>query len=57
MNSMTFEQWKAAVNEAVENRYGMSADDLPDCPYYEWYEDGMKPATAASKARRNAMAG
>jgi len=51
---MTFEQWFRKVNIAVEKLCGMSVEDLPDCPYMDWFEDGMTPTSAARKAIRNA---
>jgi hypothetical protein len=48
----TFEQWMAKVNRAVEHLSSMSTDDMADCPYRDWYDDGMTPETAARKAIR-----
>lgn len=42
------------VNAIIEQGIGLSADDLPDCCYTQWYEDGMRPATAARRAIKNA---
>lgn len=50
----TFEQWKQEVNRAVENLCGMSADDLPDVCYRDWYDDDVQPGIAARRAIRNA---
>jgi Family of unknown function (DUF5419) len=50
----TFEQWKLAVNQAIERKVGMSSDDLPDWGYADAYEDGLSPASAASSAIRSA---
>jgi hypothetical protein len=50
----TFEQWMTAVDAAVERLCGLSASDLPDVCYRDWYEDGISPATAARRAVRNA---
>ncbi len=49
----TFEKWKQAVNAASELG-GLTTNDLPDCPYYDWYDSGMTPAEAASEAIKNA---
>ncbi len=43
----TFAQWKAEVNAHVMTRAGLCADDLPDMPYYDWFEDGISPQEAA----------
>jgi hypothetical protein len=50
----TFEEWMAKVNSAVEHDSSMSASDLPDVPYREWYDDDMTPRAAARKAIKNA---
>lgn len=42
-----FAQWKARVNVCVIARAGVFADDLPDVPYYDWFEDGISPQAAA----------
>jgi hypothetical protein len=51
--SQTFEQWFAAVDQNVEAIIGLSVNDLEDCCFMDWYEDGVKPASAARKALRN----
>ena len=38
----------------LSDRTGMSSDDLPDSPYRDWYDDGVKPSGAASRAIKNA---
>lgn len=45
-----FEDWMAEVDAVVSNRCGLSADDLPDCCYRDWFEDGVSPRAAASMA-------
>lgn len=45
-----FERWKRSVDRAVESRIGLSADDLPDCPYRDWFEDDVPPDAAACRA-------
>ncbi len=42
----TFVQWKARVNVCVIARAGVCTDDLPDVPYYDWFEDGISPQEA-----------
>jgi hypothetical protein len=49
-----FDEWKRKVNAAVEKKAGLSADDLPDVNYSDWYEQGMSPSAAASKAIKSA---
>jgi hypothetical protein len=53
--TMTFEQWKAKVEEVLRFCYGVSADDLPDVDYYSMWEDDVSPRNAARRAIRNAM--
>lgn len=52
--AMTFEEWKVSVNFWVRREVGLDVDDLPDCPYRDWYESGVRPRTAASRAIKNA---
>jgi hypothetical protein len=47
-----FEQWMQKVNDGVGQMVGLSADDLPDRPYRDWFDDGMQPIVAARKAVR-----
>jgi len=42
-----FAQWKVQVNAHVLARAGLFADDLPDVPYSDWFEDGISPEEAA----------
>jgi len=51
---MSYELWKAKVNRYIENAIGLSSDDLPDMPYYDWYERGLNYNHAARKAIKNA---
>jgi len=50
---MTFEQWKNEVDKNISAICGMVSDDLPDCCYLDWYQDGVKPASAAKRAIKN----
>ena len=49
----TFDQWMAAVNAALKSE-GLDVRDLPDCPYHDWYDDGVNPKAAARRAIKNA---
>lgn len=53
-HSLTWEQWKGAVNAAVVRSTGMSADDLPDWNYRDAFDKGMQPSRAAAAVVRNA---
>ena len=44
-----FETWFKKVNLFLLNA-GVTADDLPDCPYRDWFEDGVRPSAAANRA-------
>lgn len=48
-----FEEWMEKVNKVLD-RYGITTDDLPDCPYRDWFDDGVLPGAAAGKAIQNA---
>ena len=45
-----FNGWMAKVNALIEARLGMSSSDLPDCCYRDWYDEGVTPKGAASRA-------
>jgi hypothetical protein len=51
----TFDDWMSAVNAAVERLAGLSADDLPDVCYRDWYDDDVSPVSAARRAIRSAL--
>ena len=50
----TFQQWFQQVDQKVQGKVGLSVHDLEDCPFMDWFEDGVKPGTAATKAIKNA---
>jgi hypothetical protein len=50
----TFEEWMEFVDAMLEKKVGVGSSDLPDRPYTDWYEDGMTPGSAASKAAKDA---
>lgn len=41
---LTFEEWIAKLNRIVENRTGMSLDDLEDFNTRDGYDDDMTPS-------------
>ena len=51
---LSFEEWLKEVDEILWSKVGLSKDDLPDCSYRDWYDEGMSPVRAAGKAVRNA---
>lgn len=52
--TISFEAWMREVDRAVLAAIGCSVHDLPDCLFRDWYDDGIKPASAARKAIKNA---
>ena len=42
-----FDGWMRNVNKAIESICGLTADDLADCPFADWFEDGIEPNEAA----------
>lgn len=53
-SKLTFDQWKIAVDRELLRRCGMTSDDLPDCCYHDWWQDGVNPTTAAARAIKQA---
>lgn len=49
-----FYNWLNKVNAVLEKEFGLGIDDLPDCCYSEWYEDGVTVKGAAKRAIKNA---
>lgn len=49
-----FKCWLRQMDEFVWQTVGCSIDDLPDVCLHDWFDDGMKPKTAAVRAIRNA---
>jgi hypothetical protein len=49
-----FQQWMHQVDQTVQGKVGLSVHDLEDCPFMDWFKDGVKPASAATRAIRNA---
>jgi hypothetical protein len=49
-----FKKWMAEVDIAVGARAFVSAYDLPDQPYRDWFEEGMPPDEAAVLALEDA---
>jgi hypothetical protein len=50
----TFEEWMVEVNKVVETKVGLGTDDLPDCCYRDWYDNGVSVKSAAARAIRSA---
>lgn len=50
----TFESWMENVDRAVAAKTGLRVHDLPDCSFRNWYDDGVRAKSAASRAIRAA---
>ncbi len=54
----TFEQWMKKVDEIIANKLGgLTSSDLADVCYIVWFEDGVTPKGAASRAIKNEREG
>lgn len=51
---LKFRDWMKKVDHAIQKRTGLVSDDLPDCCYRDWFDDGVTPSNAASHAIRAA---
>jgi len=52
---LDFDAWRYGVDQRINALTGLSADDLPDCPYRDWYDEGIGVTVAARRAIRYAM--
>ncbi len=50
---MTFSEWMQQVNVHVWGVAGLSADDLADQTWRDWFDDQYTPREAALKALEN----
>ena len=50
-----FDRWMLDVDYALERAVGVCSGDLPDVPYYDWYERGVVASDAAESAVERAM--
>jgi len=51
---MTFEEWKARVDEILLGWVGMKQDDLPDWLARDAYDDGLTPEEGAHQCLEDA---
>lgn len=49
---LEFEQWMRVVDALVQKKVGLSAHDLDDQPFRDWYDEGETPLAAAREAVR-----
>lgn len=54
---MDFQTWLKYVDDACQAYCGLGYEDLPDCCYADWYENGVSPQAAAKRAIRAAKNG
>ena len=48
---VNFNRWMWEIDALVSKALGgLGVYDLPDCPFYDWFDDGMTPKQAARKA-------
>lgn len=52
LRDQEYADWIAKVDTACWKLAGLSYMDMDDCPYRSWFEDGVKPTTAAKRAIR-----
>jgi hypothetical protein len=57
IDMQTYTQWKGKVNDLVLGCIDIRVDDLPDCPYHDWYDKGVDPWLAAARAVRAVLDG
>lgn len=49
-NTLTFDQWMSAVDEACENICGVSVHDLANFPFRDSFDDGYSARSTARAA-------
>ncbi len=49
-----FARWMREVDAHVCAIAGVSVHDLPDCPFWDWHEDGVSARSAARRALKYA---
>lgn len=49
----TFEEWMNQVDIYLDATVGLTHNDLADCCYRDWYDDGVSPKVAAKRALAN----
>jgi hypothetical protein len=45
---MSIDNYIARIDRVVSATTGLSVHDLPDVPFYDWYEDEVSPKEAAT---------
>ena len=52
---MTFLQWLAHINTILRAKYGFDIGDLPDEPFYDYYDDNLTPGQVVDIMIQNNM--
>jgi len=47
---MTFKEWEGKVNALMLKKHGVGIDDIPDMPYYTWWDNDMLVEEAVKEA-------
>lgn len=49
----TFESWLEKVNTVLFRLVGLGHEDIEDQPWWDWWDDGYSPYSAAQEAIEN----
>ena len=52
LERLSFDEWVKQAREAVAEKPGVLAEDLPDRTWAMWYEEGLSPGAAATSRWR-----
>ena len=52
---MTFLQWLTTINSVLRAKHGFDIGDLPDEPFYDYYDDNLTPDQVVSIMIQNNM--
>ena len=56
MSDEDFQAWMARVDAVLQRHAGLTSGDLADQTWRDWFDDGIKPGTAAAMAVRSELA-
>lgn len=48
--ALTFTEWMSRVSARLKEAVGIYANDLPDAPYRDWYDQCIGPVEAARRS-------
>lgn len=52
--NLSYDDWFALVDKFMWQTYGIGAEDIPDWPSRDWYDDGMRADQACESAIEHA---